>query len=124
MLLKITRITGMFLFVGAQAAFAQDARWKAGSIVEAHSYFFNPPWHKAKILNVGTDCADQSKPYRVKFVGEGSDVTSSNPCVGADEIRALLPAETQGDMATAADYAVRWRTRLHNELDLHGDPKR
>lgn len=91
MLLKITGtlFAGTLLFVGALASYAQDApKFKAGEIVEVHSFFFSPPWHKAKVLNVGTDCPYANTPYRVKFIGEDAG-DHGNPCVGGDDIRAL-----------------------------------
>ena len=38
----------------------------------------------------------------------------------ADSVRALLPADAQGDLITAADCLERWRRRLRKEVDLHG----
>src|SRR3982751_3325122 len=87
----------ILLFVGALVSFAQDApKFKAGDVVEVHSYFFNPPWHKATILNVSTDCEYANKPYRVKFIGDDAG-DHGNPCVGGDEIRALAVETTPAD---------------------------
>lgn len=78
----------ILLFIGTSYAFAQTAQWKAGDVVEVHSYFFSPPWHKAQILNVNKDCAYPTQPYRVKFIGEDAG-DHGNPCVGPEDIRAL-----------------------------------
>lgn len=88
---------GLLLFIGASVSFAQNgAKYKVGEVVEAHSYFFNPPWHKAQIVTIGGGCASSDAPYRVHFVGDGAG-DHGDPCIGEDEIRALagekLPAD-------------------------------
>lgn len=78
----------LLLFLGTIISPAQTAQFKAGDIVEVHSYFFNPPWHKAQVLNVNKDCPYANTPYRVKFIGEDAG-DHGNPCVGGDDIRVL-----------------------------------
>lgn len=90
----------LLVIISASASFAQDPpKFKMGEIVEVHSYFFNPPWHKAKILTFNTDCPSQ---YRVEFIGEDAG-DHGKPCVGANEVRALAagqpPAEARNKPA-------------------------
>lgn len=86
-------LTSVVIFISATYSLAQDApKFKVDEVVEVHSYFFNPPWHKAKILNIGTDCQYPTSPYRVRFIGEDAG-DHGNPCVGGDDIRALATAE-------------------------------
>jgi hypothetical protein len=98
---------GLTLLISS-ITFAQNApQFKAGEVVEVHSYFFNPPWHQAKVLNVGTDCQNPT-PYRVKFIGEDAG-DHGNPCVGGDDIRALAKAENPppADNQNVADNTAR-----------------
>jgi len=96
-------LASLLLVVGAAASSAQDAqKFNSGDIVEAHSYFFNPPWHKAKVLSVGQECT-APKPYRVHFIGPDAG-DHGDPCVGGNEIRAL---EAQPQPGTEGKTDVR-----------------
>jgi len=90
------------LFIVAAAALAQETKFNVGEIVEVHSYFFNPPWHKAKVLNIGTDCQYPSAPYRVQFIGEDAG-DHGNPCVGGADIRALAAEQPPRETNLPAD---------------------
>lgn len=72
---------------------ARPPKFKVGEIVEVHSYFFNPPWHKAKILSFNKECASQ---YRVQFVGEDAG-DHGKPCVGGNDVRALEAEQPPAD---------------------------
>ncbi|PYS74952.1 MAG: hypothetical protein DMF69_00195 [Acidobacteria bacterium] len=107
----MTRIfsASVLLFICAAASLAQDGtKFNVGDTVEAKSYMFNPPWHKAKVISVGQPCYEL-KPYRVQFIGPDAG-DHGNPCVGADEIRAL---ETQPAPVAAdnTNNAVETKTR-------------
>jgi hypothetical protein len=81
----------LLLFICAAFSFAQDSqKFNVGDTVEAKSFLFNPPWHKAKVISVGQPCYEY-KPYRVHFIGPDAG-DHGDPCVGADEIRGF---ETQ-----------------------------
>jgi hypothetical protein len=76
------------LLIGGAASLAQDApKFNPGDTVEAKSYFYNPPWHKARVVSLGREC-QAPRPYKVVFIGEGAE-DHGLTCVGADEIRAL-----------------------------------
>ncbi len=81
--------TGLLLCLGVSFSCAQNGQWKVGDVVEAHSFFFTPPWHKAKIVNMGRDCESYGgrQPYHVVFIDpeENHGLT----CVGDDELRPL-----------------------------------
>lgn len=87
----VTPLSGSVLvFVSASASVAQQTpKFTAGDVVEAHSFFFSPPWHKARVVNVGRDCESYlpSKPYHVVFIEPEED--HGLTCVGTDEIRAI-----------------------------------
>lgn len=88
-------VASLLLFIGATASSAQDAqKFNVGDTVEAKSYIFNPPWHKARVISVGQPCYE-NKPYRVHFIGPDAG-DHGDPCVGGDEIRAV---ETQPALA-------------------------
>lgn len=99
----IRRMARMFLgsallLIGGAASLAQDTpKFKVGDIVEAHSFFFTPPWHKAKVVNVGRDCESYLpyKPYHVVFIEPEED--HGLACVGNDEIRAIEAEKPSAD---------------------------
>src|SRR5262245_49951402 len=99
-----TFLASVLLFVSASSSLAQKTpTFKVGDIVEAHSFFFNPPWHKAKVVNVGKDCESYRgyKPYHVVFIEpeEHHGLT----CVGDDEIRAIEAANLPANDNRAAN---------------------
>lgn len=89
----------LLLLLGAAApALAQEGGYAAGQTIEAKSYFYDPPWQKAKIVRVGGSCSPGT-PYRVHFI----DVPDhGDPCIGANEIRPLPGEERQAAAAPAA----------------------
>jgi hypothetical protein len=94
--------TGLLIMAGSAAVMSQDGgSFRVGGAVEAHSYFFNPPWHSAKVISIGSPC-DPVKPYRVHFTGPDAG-DHGDPCVGSNEIRAIAapgnvpPAQTPPD---------------------------
>src|SRR5437016_3954637 len=85
-----TWLASVLLIIGGSFSWAQDTpKFKVGDIVEAHSFFFTPPWHKAKVVGVGKDCESYLpyKPYHVVFIEP--DENHGLTCVGNDDIRAL-----------------------------------
>lgn len=94
------------LFISTVVSLAQEApNFKPGDAVEAHSYFYNPPWHKAKVVSVGKEC-QAPRAYKVVFIGEGAE-DHGLTCVSPDEIRSLEAekptAAAIGDNKAAGD---------------------
>lgn len=83
------------LFISAGFSFAQDAKFNVGDTVEAHSYFYNPPWHKARIVSVGQECSGAT-PYRVHFIGPDAG-DHGDPCVAASQVRAVEAEQPPAD---------------------------
>jgi hypothetical protein len=96
-------LASILLIIGATASLAQDAqKFNSGDTIEAHSYFYNPPWHKARIVSVGQGCSSTT-PYKVHFIGPDAG-DHGDPCLGANEIRAI---EAQQPPAENIKPAVR-----------------
>ena len=88
---KISKIV-FFVVAAAAAVMSQDGAYRVGDTVEARSFFFNPPWHTARIVSVGTPCYPTA-PYRVHFIGPDAG-DHGDPCVGPGDVRSVAaPAD-------------------------------